>query len=91
MTAQTWPFYLIPFPSYGRPKICAKKFLTPVSENLVDRFRKNFLQRLPSLRPIRSGGRKDLKWADFEKLVPKICDMNPHSFFCILGVSLFSN
>jgi hypothetical protein len=27
------------FPSYGGPKIFAKKILTPVSENLVDRFR----------------------------------------------------
>jgi hypothetical protein len=33
---------------------------------------------------------KILKHADFEKLAPKICDMNPHSIFCILGVSPFS-
>jgi hypothetical protein len=38
-TAQTRRLYLIPFPSYGGPKIFAKKILTPVSENLVDRFR----------------------------------------------------
>jgi hypothetical protein len=38
-TAQTRRFYLIPFSSYGGPKIFAKKILTPVSENLVVRFR----------------------------------------------------
>jgi hypothetical protein len=89
-TARTRRSYLISFPSYGGPKIFAKKILTPVSENLVDRFRYNFLKQLHLLRPIRSGGRKDLKWADFEKFAPKICDMNPHSFFCILGVYPFS-
>jgi hypothetical protein len=30
-------------------------------------------------------------FADFEKFAPKICDMNPHSFFCILGVSPSQN
>jgi hypothetical protein len=89
-TARTRRSYLIPFPSYGGPKIFAKKILTPVSENLVDRFRYNSLKRLHSLRPIRIGSRKDLKWADFEKFAPKICDVNPHSFFCILGVYPFS-
>jgi hypothetical protein len=38
-TAQTRRSYLIPFRSYGGPKILAKKILTPLSENLVDRFR----------------------------------------------------
>jgi hypothetical protein len=37
---------LIPFPSYWGPKIFAKKILTAVSENLVHRFRLNFLVRL---------------------------------------------
>jgi hypothetical protein len=34
-TAQTRRFYLIPFTSYGGPKIFAKNILTSVSENLV--------------------------------------------------------
>jgi hypothetical protein len=39
---QTRRSYLIPFPSYGGPKIFAKKILNHVSENLVDRFGQNF-------------------------------------------------
>jgi hypothetical protein len=46
-----------------------------------------FLATIAFTRTIRSGRRKDFVFADFEKLAPKICDMNPHSFFCILGVS----
>jgi hypothetical protein len=90
MTARTRRSYLISFPSYGGLKIFVKNIVTPVSENLVDRFRYNSLKQLHSLRPIRIGSRKNLKWADFEKFAPKICDVNPHSFFCILGVYPFS-
>jgi hypothetical protein len=88
--ARTRRSYLITFTSYGGSKIFAKNIVTPVSENLVNRFRYNSPRQLHLLRPIRSKGRKDLKWADFEKFAPKNCDMNPHPNFCILGVFVFS-